>query len=290
MTSVQPSSPPMTAILSWPVIPIASEADNAMATSSRSISRAIRYGQEFMEEQVTIRYRFVRPASDNGYIAVGTTQSFGNAEQAYAVKTNELGGLQWSVAVGGGINEAFEGVCENENHEYVLSGTTNSFGIGQHDFLIARIGSAGNILGTNTYGGPGEDFGATIEKTGDGGYVATGSYTGSSYLDFWLLKFAPDSIATAASENLAENITGLNNFPNPFQNETVITYNLTREMFVELKVLDYLGKESANPLSELQVRGHHYVKFNASDLSTGIYFYQIQINGISVTRKMLKVN
>ena len=235
-------------------------------------------------------YRFVRPASDNGYIAVGTTQSFGNAEQAYAVKTNELGGLQWSVAVGGGINEAFEGVCENENHEYVLSGTTNSFGNGQHDFLIARIGSAGNILGTNTYGGPGEDFGATIEKTGDGGYVATGSYTGSSYLDFWLLKFAPDSIATAASENLAENITGLNNFPNPFQNETVITYNLTREMFVELKVLDYLGKELANPVSELQIRGHHYVKFNASDLSTGIYFYQIQINGISVTRKMLKVN
>jgi len=34
-------------------------------------------------------YRFVRPTSDNGYIAVGTTQSFGNAEQAYAVKTNE---------------------------------------------------------------------------------------------------------------------------------------------------------------------------------------------------------
>ncbi|MCK9204863.1 MAG: T9SS type A sorting domain-containing protein [Bacteroidales bacterium] len=238
-------------------------------------------------------YRFARPTSDGGYIAVGSTQSYGKGEQGYVVKTGPTGVLQWTTAIGGNSNEAFEGVCENENHEYILTGTTNSYGNGMHDFMIVRLDSAGNNLGMATYGGSGEDFGSTIEIIPGHGYIAAGTFTGSSYLDFWLLKFEADSVYTSVDEKPAgfSLQNGLSYaFPNPFRSETTIGYHVDRNGKVKLSIQDLMGKEVAVLVNEEQTKGYHQVLFNAGSLPSGIYIYRMETETATMSRKMNKMD
>lgn len=79
------------------------------------------------------------------------------------------------------------------------------------------------------------------------------------------------------------------NFPNPFNPNTVISYQLTDNSFVNLKVFDAVGREVAILENGLKSAGIHQVTFDASSLSSGLYFYQLQsLEGI-ITKKMLLV-
>jgi len=76
------------------------------------------------------------------------------------------------------------------------------------------------------------------------------------------------------------------NYPNPFNPVTKINYALPKSGFVMLRVYDVLGSEVANPVNENKVAGNYSVDFNASGLPSGIYFYKLEVNGFSETRKM----
>ena len=75
------------------------------------------------------------------------------------------------------------------------------------------------------------------------------------------------------------------NYPNPFNPSTVIRYQLKSSEFVTLKVFDILGKEVEILVNERQTSGLHEIKFNAANLSSGIYFYQLNANGSVLTKK-----
>ena len=64
------------------------------------------------------------------------------------------------------------------------------------------------------------------------------------------------------------------NYPNPFNPTTTIKYQIPELSFVTLKVYDVLGNEIATLVNEEKPVGNYEVEFNASELSSGIYFYQ----------------
>jgi len=72
------------------------------------------------------------------------------------------------------------------------------------------------------------------------------------------------------------------NYPNPFNPVTTIKYNLSTSGMVRLKVFDVLGREVRTLVNEFKSTGTHSVDLNASDLSSGIYFYRIIINSENV--------
>lgn len=76
------------------------------------------------------------------------------------------------------------------------------------------------------------------------------------------------------------------NFPNPFNPETKISFSLPESGFVSLKVYDLLGKEVAVLVSEELAQGTHAVSFDASQLPSGVYVYQLQADGVKISRKM----
>ncbi len=83
-------------------------------------------------------------------------------------------------------------------------------------------------------------------------------------------------------------------YPNPFNPNTVISYQLPVSIFVTLKVFDILGNEVKTLVNEKQNAGSFQVDFDARDarqvrnLSSGIYFYKLLINGrISDVKRML---
>lgn len=77
------------------------------------------------------------------------------------------------------------------------------------------------------------------------------------------------------------------NFPNPFNPLTTIAYRVTRPGKVSLKVFDLLGREVATLVNAEQEEGTYTQRFDASHLSSGIYFYRLLAPGVNETRKML---
>jgi hypothetical protein len=77
------------------------------------------------------------------------------------------------------------------------------------------------------------------------------------------------------------------NYPNPFNPSTKINFELPVSGYTTLKVYDMLGSEVAVLIEGDLVSGSHLVNFDASRLSSGTYFYQLNVNGNRITRKML---
>jgi len=77
------------------------------------------------------------------------------------------------------------------------------------------------------------------------------------------------------------------NYPNPFNPSTVISYSLPVSSYVTLRIYDILGNEISNLVNSEQAPGKYSVSFDASRMSSGVYFYQINAGEYSVSRKML---
>jgi len=80
----------------------------------------------------------------------------------------------------------------------------------------------------------------------------------------------------------------MQNFPNPFNPSTTISYRISQSSQVEVVIYNVLGKQIATLVDEFQQAGRYNLPFNAVDLPAGIYFYRLTADGQTVkTRKML---
>ncbi len=79
------------------------------------------------------------------------------------------------------------------------------------------------------------------------------------------------------------------NYPNPFNPSTVIAYNLPESGSVKIVVHDILGNEVSNLVNEKKNAGYHSVEFNASHLTSGIYFYSINVGDFYQAKKMILI-
>jgi hypothetical protein len=77
------------------------------------------------------------------------------------------------------------------------------------------------------------------------------------------------------------------NYPNPFNPSTIISYSLSNASNVTIKVFDILGNEVATLVNEFKPAGNYELEFNASRLTSGLYFYRIISGNYSNTKKML---
>ena len=77
------------------------------------------------------------------------------------------------------------------------------------------------------------------------------------------------------------------NYPNPFNPSTTINYSIPNAGIVTIKVYDVLGKEVATLVNEDKPAGNYEVEFNASDLPSGIYFYQLKSERFVEIKKMI---
>ena len=79
-------------------------------------------------------------------------------------------------------------------------------------------------------------------------------------------------------------------YPNPFNPTATITYEVPKSSEVSLKVYDLRGREIRTIVSSFQESGTYSTVFEAGDLPSGVYFYELQIGeGLVETKKMLLV-
>ncbi len=81
------------------------------------------------------------------------------------------------------------------------------------------------------------------------------------------------------------------NYPNPFNPKTIISFQLPHAEHVVLKIFDIIGREVRTVLNEVKEAGYYEVEFVASELPSGVYFYQIraknQVSKTTVARKKM---
>jgi ligand-binding sensor domain-containing protein len=84
------------------------------------------------------------------------------------------------------------------------------------------------------------------------------------------------------------NVFALNqNYPNPFNPTTTITFSVGTHSYVSLQVYDMLGREVATLINQEKLAGRYQVTFDASKLSSGVYFYRLKAGSYIQTQKML---
>jgi len=133
----------------------------------------------------------IQHTSDNGYIIIGLTNSFGaGLNDVWLIKTNASGDTLWTKTFGGSNHELGASVQQTLDNGYVITGSTGSFGAGSEDAWLIKTDASGDTLRTKTFGGSDAERFLSIQQTDDSGYIMTG-YTnsiGAGSRDVWLVK------------------------------------------------------------------------------------------------------
>jgi|SRR3989339_1237827 len=118
--------------------------------------------------------------SDDGYILVGITSSFGaGGYDVYLVKTDWAGNQIWSKHWGGTGNDEGVSVQQTTDGGYIIAGSTSSFGAGSNDAYLIKTDANGDSLWTKTFGTASSENALSVQQTSDGGYIITGQAVNS---------------------------------------------------------------------------------------------------------------
>lgn len=138
-----------------------------------------------------------------------------------------------------------------------------------------------------------------------GGYGTTASFGGKmDEFRMWRRALTPAEVTATWNSDLGGcaivGITPTNNeipgeyslsqnYPNPFNPTTNIKFAIPSTGLVKLVIFDVLGREVTTLVNEVKVAGNYTVDFNASSLSSGVYFYRIDAGNFTQTKKMLLI-
>ncbi len=159
-------------------------------------------------------------------------------------------------------------------HSDLLLHDDISFASGSNLTIESESGTV-NIAaasGTITIGGPGGAF-----------KIAGGNNSGEEDSD------DEGSGDTENPQTVPQQFMLSNNYPNPFNPTTVISYQLPVTSQVTLRVFDMLGREVATLVNDVVPAGQHEVHFDASNLSSGLYIYHLQAGEFLQTKKMMLI-
>ena len=91
-------------------------------------------------------------------------------------------------------------------------------------------------------------------------------------------------------EDLQGNMKLEQNYPNPFNSSTQITCHITRSGKASLKIIGMMGNEVAVLFDEMKVPGTYTVTFRRESIPGGVYFYRLEQDANSVTKKLILIN
>jgi predicted secreted protein len=133
----------------------------------------------------------IQQTADGGYVTAGYTTSFGAGDfDAWVLKLDASGEIQWQKTYGGSSNDFARSIQQTADGGYIVAGFTYSFGAGEDDVWVLKLDASGEIQWQKTYGGSNGEEAYSIQQTADGGYVVAGGTTsfGAGGLDVWVLK------------------------------------------------------------------------------------------------------
>lgn len=212
--------------------------------------------------KATICYQVIDMYADTNYIPNGELYLFvkdlnaaGSWEEitdnAYLCDTNTF---VWDLTAGFAANDKYYVITQEYNDNGVVTNPYNGVKFGDPDLSLVLRGI--QINSNNT-----------IEDIEEPGNVSSGIKELSTRADFRFI----------------------NAYPNPFNDVTVIEYQLENNANVQLEIFDFLGNKVAELVNSNLNAGIYKTIFKAGDLSEGIYFSKLSVNGRTITRKLVLI-
>jgi glycosidase len=116
----------------------------------------------------------------------------------------------------------------------------------------------------------------------------SGIYTISSQQEMVVLPPLPQIVSVDERvDNTPKDFQLFQNYPNPFNPSTTIKYQIPNSGIVTIKIYDILGREIKTLVNRFEKSGAYEIHVNASDLASGVYYYQLKANKFVSTKKML---
>jgi hypothetical protein len=94
---------------------------------------------------------------------------------------------------------------------------------------------------------------------------------------------------TGSENTVPDKFAMKQNYPNPFNPSTKIDFSLPVDGVVSIKVFNVTGKEVVNLVNEFKKKGNYSIGFDASALSSGVYYYMLSTNEFTETKKMMLI-
>ncbi len=196
---------------------------------------------------------------------------------------------------GAGADWANSVAVDASGNSYV-TGASYGNATTQYDFATLSYDPLGTVRWTERYNGPanGYDTPYSIAVHSSGNVYVSGSSEGSgTSQDYTIIKYAP-AVTTSVELRPHEprSAFALQSDPNPFTPSTKIRFTIppgTDREHVRLAVYDVRGKEVALLVNEVLAPGTYERALKESALATGVYWSQLQVGGVSETRKMIRV-
>ncbi len=133
----------------------------------------------------------VAQTADGEYIIVGRTSSFGtDSYNVWLLKTDASGDTVWTRTFGGTRTDGGYSVAQVTDGGYIITGYTSSFGTDGSDAWLIKTDATGDTMWTRTYGGEDSDWGYSVARTANDGYIIAGCTQsfGAGHTDFWLVR------------------------------------------------------------------------------------------------------
>lgn len=180
-------------------------------------------------------------------------------------------------------------ICRTSDGAYALTGI-GIYLVPSYSSCILKINSNGDSLWTKVLIDSTQDlYCQSILQASDGGYIVAGYHEiPDNGTDVFLCKLAADISGVDDNSTLMPAQTSLRqNYPNPFNAGTAISFTLSEGQDINLAVYDLLGRKIEVLLDGTAAAGSHSIIFDANRYPSGIYFYRLEADEHSETRKMV---
>lgn len=150
--------------------------------------------------------------------------------------------------------------------------------------------SGGGVFLTSDYGSNWSEVNNGLTSLGISALKVMGQkiFAGTAYAGVWRRPLS-EIITSVENNSFAEpNTFNLyQNHPNPFNSTTRISFSIPEDSFVSLKIFDALGREITTLISDKLTTGEYGKDWDAAELTSGTYFYQLVAGNYKETRKMI---
>ncbi len=217
---------------------------------------------------------------DGGYILSGLF--------FWTVRTDAEGDTIWCRNYGNGGNGCAYSLQETRDGGYIIGGRI-SRPFMEVQFYMVKTDMDGNVEWEFEYGADGYDIGHNVRQTDDWNYIMAGwsdSY-GIGGMDILLIRLGYPTEVEDLLVPAPEHISLSGNYPNPFNSSTIIRYKLPVAGKVRISIYDLLGRKIETLIDEYRQAGYYQAVWNASEYSSGIYYYKIETGDVTETKRMV---